>query len=316
MAKIVVLNALDAASESMLQAAFGMTASEAEPYIERIRTVLQTEDAHAIGVVNDDDSLCGLAYWSWANASKTFARIPTIYIEPHAPPALGAMLVTDILNTVQGVPGIEAIEVHARGESPGVRDALIDHDLVFFERCQMVLPLAEMPGLDMVLPDGYQLLVWTDDHQPEVEQVALACQQDDIDYAAVPDAAGYKLVETLRKLRSNDFPGIDHWLADASFVVWEPQKGVVGYIATVQVRNFCFIADMVVHPEHRRRGLARSLMLRSMAVCLEDGFETAVLAVTTRNPARHLYESLGFKQADCGETAIWWYDARQVAWRE
>ncbi|MCA9886062.1 MAG: GNAT family N-acetyltransferase, partial [Anaerolineae bacterium] len=307
---------LDAASESLLQAAFGMTAAEAEPYIERIRLSLQSGQAYAIGVFDSQNTPCGLAYWRWVNTAQTFARVSTIYTEPNVHPDLGAMLVTDLLRTLQGFPGIKAIEIQVRGDSPGVHDALIDHDLVFFERCQMMLPLTQMPLSDIVLPEGYSATLWTDDQQEEVEQVALFAQQDDIDSAAVPDAVGDELVETLRKLRSNEFPGMDHWLANASFVVRERRKGIIGYIATIQVQNICFVADMVVHPEHRRRGLARSLMQRSMTACLEDGFETAMLAVTTRNPARHLYENLGFRPTDCSESAIWWYDERQMAWRQ
>ncbi|MBN2469363.1 MAG: GNAT family N-acetyltransferase, partial [Anaerolineae bacterium] len=47
-------------------------------------------------------------------------------------------------------------------------------------------------------------------------------------------------------------------------------------------------------PDHRRRGLARHLMLHTHAALRAAGVEHNTLGVTQGNPARRLYDSLGY----------------------
>jgi GNAT superfamily N-acetyltransferase len=52
------------------------------------------------------------------------------------------------------------------------------------------------------------------------------------------------------------------------------------------------VVNVYVHPAHRRRGLARSLMSAVLAWCREQGIERVVLHAS--NMGRPLYETLGF----------------------
>lgn len=58
------------------------------------------------------------------------------------------------------------------------------------------------------------------------------------------------------------------------------------------------IAKVLVHPDARRRGLARALIQRAEALAWEDGRRTLVLD-TAGNAARALYASLGWRV--CGD---------------
>ena len=58
-----------------------------------------------------------------------------------------------------------------------------------------------------------------------------------------------------------------------------------------------YTENVAVHPAHRRRGLARALLARNMALMRDRGMTVANLGVDSENPsgANRLYEGLGFK---------------------
>lgn len=57
-----------------------------------------------------------------------------------------------------------------------------------------------------------------------------------------------------------------------------------------------FVIEVFTAPDHRRQGLARHLMIRSMRLAQAAGEKAVSLRVlSTNRPARRLYESLGFR---------------------
>jgi len=59
-------------------------------------------------------------------------------------------------------------------------------------------------------------------------------------------------------------------------------------------RPWLHIMDLYVRPSYRRRGVARALMEAALGWAREQGLESADLSVYSTNPARRLYEDLGF----------------------
>ena len=53
---------------------------------------------------------------------------------------------------------------------------------------------------------------------------------------------------------------------------------------------------MYTEPEHRRRGLARMIMMALLELCRESGW--AVVHLHASSDGRPLYESLGFQAAN------------------
>ncbi len=56
-----------------------------------------------------------------------------------------------------------------------------------------------------------------------------------------------------------------------------------------------YIVNLNVDAAHRRKGLATQLLLHGCRTCPFPGDFPVALDVTRTNPARHLYESLGFR---------------------
>jgi ribosomal-protein-alanine N-acetyltransferase len=70
-----------------------------------------------------------------------------------------------------------------------------------------------------------------------------------------------------------------------------------GYLIFWVVLDEMHILNLAVHPEHRRRGIARRLLAEGLAQARTLGAELAWLEVRTSNlAAQALYKSFGFKE--------------------
>lgn len=65
-----------------------------------------------------------------------------------------------------------------------------------------------------------------------------------------------------------------------------------------------WVAQVYRDPEPRYRGLGAALLRRSLALAARDGLPAIGLAVTEGNPARAVYEKLGFRHVDESMTVL------------
>jgi ribosomal-protein-alanine N-acetyltransferase len=73
---------------------------------------------------------------------------------------------------------------------------------------------------------------------------------------------------------------------------------VAGYCIAWIVLEHLQIQNLAVHPEHRRRGLGRLLLLRALEEGCQKGATAALLEVRRSNlAAQKLYRALGFHEA-------------------
>lgn len=75
-----------------------------------------------------------------------------------------------------------------------------------------------------------------------------------------------------------------------------PDASPVGYVLAIGDTN-AHIAELVVHPDHRREGRGRAL-LRAVIARRDPGTRVTLTVAPDNNPARSLYESVGFRQVD------------------
>lgn len=72
---------------------------------------------------------------------------------------------------------------------------------------------------------------------------------------------------------------------------------VAGYVGSQTVLDETDMMNIAVHPDFRRRGLARELISALIAALQEKGSRCLTLEVRVSNtPARSLYEKMGFQQ--------------------
>ncbi|MBE7433049.1 MAG: GNAT family N-acetyltransferase [Anaerolineales bacterium] len=124
-------------------------------------------------------------------------------------------------------------------------------------------------------------------------------------FSSTMDGDGKRYVQDMRRAGSdNSFLQWAKRAADSTSLpltgyVWEEDRRIVGNVSLVPFRRdkhrLYLIANVAVHPEYRRRGIARALTLRAMQHARERKIHDIWLNVRADNPeAVHLYESLGF----------------------
>jgi ribosomal-protein-alanine N-acetyltransferase len=82
----------------------------------------------------------------------------------------------------------------------------------------------------------------------------------------------------------------------ARCTVMRGRRGIVGYLCLWEIGHEIHITNLAVHPERRRRGMARQLLGAALIEGVARGVTLAFLEVRPSNTrALALYESLGFQ---------------------
>jgi len=82
----------------------------------------------------------------------------------------------------------------------------------------------------------------------------------------------------------------------ARCTVLRARRGIVGYLCLWEIGHEIHITNLAVHPEWRRRGVARRLLAAALAEGVARGVALAFLEVRPSNTrALALYESLGLQ---------------------
>jgi ribosomal protein S18 acetylase RimI-like enzyme len=95
-------------------------------------------------------------------------------------------------------------------------------------------------------------------------------------------------------------------LGAAWFRLWTPELHSYGFVDARTPE-----LGIAVAPAHRARGFGRALLDGLVEVARADGHPALSLSVAPANPARRLYESLGFRRV--GESGTSWTLLRPLA---
>ena len=156
-----------------------------------------------------------------------------------------------------------------------------------------------MPAQNDVHPNLRPLNILRD--LPAVADLIEQCFSDTM------DTEGKRYVQDMRRAgNDNSFIKWANRVSDSTSLpltgyIWEENNHIVGNISLVPFRHrgqrLYLIANVAVHPDHRRKGIARALTERGIAHIREKKIKDAWLHVRTDNPeAILLYTKLGFTE--------------------
>ena len=81
------------------------------------------------------------------------------------------------------------------------------------------------------------------------------------------------------------------------WIVAVEEEKVLGYVGSQTVMGETDMMNIAVHPDYRRQGIDEALVVSLVEALKEKGNHSLMLEVRTSNePARKLYEKLGFTQ--------------------
>jgi ribosomal protein S18 acetylase RimI-like enzyme len=142
-----------------------------------------------------------------------------------------------------------------------------------------------------VLPDGYALRAPAEDELPAVFRMQVEAFAE---HWGQGDAEEQDIAEWVDDPRFRRELNVVAWAGD------EPAACVWNIVDTLADGSRRGLLEAVsTHPAHRRRGLARAAILRSLQLLRDEGATSAYLGVDTDNHNRAfaLYESCGFRKA-------------------
>lgn len=171
--------------------------------------------------------------------------------------------------------------------------------VTYYKRFRMEIDLNRVRLEEPVLSEGYDWVAW---HPALLERHALAkfeSFRSEIDSDVFPclgDRTGCRALMSEIVQRATFVPSAT-WLIACH--VAPGQSEDCGTIqGVVQTGQWGAVQNVGVAPEHRGRGLGRSLILKSLAGFQAVGVPRVYLEVTARNTAAvQLYRSVGFRLA-------------------
>ncbi len=124
-------------------------------------------------------------------------------------------------------------------------------------------------------------------------------------FSSTLDADGRDYLRHIRRAAAD--PGLVRWLPGRGErvstplfgYIWEQDQHIVGNLSLIPIfkggRWLYMIANVAVHPDYRRRGIAKELTLRAIEHAREHAVPSCWLQVRDDNiPAYNLYASIGF----------------------
>jgi hypothetical protein len=143
------------------------------------------------------------------------------------------------------------------------------------------------------LPNEYAWAPWQDTLLEDHSATLFQCFQEEIDAMVFPSLGNRQGC----RLLMGEIRGKPGFLPEATWLL----QGPTGFCGTVQGvrerKTLGAIQNLGIVGTHRRQGLGRALLLRSLQGFQRAGLQTVVLEVTASNEeAVRLYQQVGFRK--------------------
>ncbi len=241
----------------------------------------------------------GIAVW---HADGEAGFINLLYALQQAPAGTAALLLKAAMVALRRRDIPRGIYAELPGATLEVRQALGAAGFVGVERAIMQCGLrpAEAPQV----PPGYRLVAWNDRLVEAAAHLIYIANVGTLDAMIIPElqteTGSRRIVRQAVRGRYGVFD------RTASVLMQAPDGHLAGVtLVTRRHDGSGFTAEISVLPGDQRRGIGRALMLHSHRALRAAGVTTNFLGVTAGNPARRLYEALGYRAIGGVSTFVW-----------
>lgn len=225
-------------------------------------------------------------------------------------------LLKHLVETLEATPAIDRIEAQLLMFPAGALHVpLLSRGFRAYPRLFMLCELPQSPlGRQFVppaVPPGLHLEPWRASFSTQAAQLIHRCYAGHMD-ATINDQ--YRTLHGAERFLHNiiRFPGCGVFDADNSWVLLDAASSqtvprIEAMVLSSRVDHDAgHITQLCVAPEMRHHGLGRLLLQQVACVLLRRGYSALSLTVTEANdPARMLYESLGFSAWHRFEAMVW-----------
>jgi ribosomal protein S18 acetylase RimI-like enzyme len=235
--------------------------------------------------------------------------LPSLRAEGGSAQEIEETLLRHLLELLVNSPQTDRVESQLLVHPSGFHtDVFRQAGFQIYQRLFMARPLRGFLAAPRVdLPHGFELRPWSDaDLTPAARLIAAA-------YSGHPDSVvndQYRTVYGALRFLNNivHHAGCGSFSAQASHVVVDRvSRELVAMVLSSRVSlGSGHITQLCVHPEFRRRGLARMLLSLATSDFLRQGVTEVSLTVTASNSqAVNLYRAEGFHCAHTFDATVW-----------
>jgi len=169
-----------------------------------------------------------------------------------------------------------------------------------FEWAHMVADLTTLDSGEILLPPGFTLRPLVSVPNDEIYE----CY-----YETFMTSGDRRFLEQTEEQKRGNFEVFfdrsERIEEDASLLLYYGER-IVGFLIIILIKKGGFINGFGIHPDFRRRGLGRALMLSSMQKAAENGMKTMILEGDIDNyRALNLYRSVGFRKIQGSVNFVW-----------
>ena len=190
----------------------------------------------------------------------------------------------------------KAVKAGGPWVTPQISQQLFSLGFNKYDRKSMTLEKDTVESLPVPSqPEEITLHAYDTEMKEEVVDLIYAANIENIDIHVFPEFFSERdLVAKLVQDTENSRWGT--WRDGISKVLTKERK-IIGVCFWTMQDTIGYIPEIAIHPDYKRKGLGRYILVASMKALLDEaddltGFR---LDVTMDNPARNLYESVGFK---------------------
>jgi GNAT superfamily N-acetyltransferase len=187
--------------------------------------------------------------------------------------------------------------------NPELSDYIVEQGFRMFKRTEMTISREKIDSFAApTLPEGYRFETYTPEMREEIAEMMYDANVGEFDDGLFPEFYSSKdAVVGLYKL----LEGVG--CQPYTKVILKDTEYVAACFVTKQADNSAIIADMAVSKGHRRIGLGRAIIMYALTRMTREmeALEKVKLEVTKGNPARHLYDLLGFEVEKETPSYLW-----------